>query len=96
MQVSVRRNSLEKGGVPMPIVIKAKKNQSTNDVIRQFKKAASATDIVQKAKDRRYFIKPSQVKAQAYNELRRIKKRYRSLKKMKNVAEETLIRFRER
>lgn len=69
----------------MPIVIKAKTNQSSNDVIRQFKKAVSATDIVQRVRDRRYFIKPSQIRAVKKQEIAKQKKRRRSLKRMKNV-----------
>jgi len=68
----------------MPIVIKAKNANSTNDIIRQFKKAVSITDIVQKAKDRRYFEKPSQTRAKIKQELVKRQKRRRLVKKMKN------------
>ena len=68
----------------MPIIIKAKSGQNSNDIIRQFKKAVAMTDIVQMVKDRRYFVKPSQIKAVKKQELIRQKKRLRSLKRRKN------------
>lgn len=71
----------------MPIVIKAKQNQSTNDLIRQFKKAATATNIVQFARDTRYFVKPSKKRAIKKEELKKQKKRRRSMKRMKNVPQ---------
>ncbi len=73
----------------MPVVVKAQSKSNPNDTIRQFKKATAAADVVQRAKDRRYFTKPSQVKAQKKNELRRQRKRLRSLKRMKNVQIQT-------
>lgn len=80
----------------MPIVIRAQGNDSTNDLIKKFKKVTIATDIVQKAKDRRYYQKPAKVKAQRTIEMARLKKRARSLKKMKNVAPQVLVRMQER
>lgn len=74
----------------MPIVIKADPNQSTNDVIREFKKATAATGIVIKAKDNRYYKKPALVKAAKTASKRKTQKRYRSMKKMKNVSEKQL------
>lgn len=68
----------------LPIVIKAKQNQNTGDLIRLFKKAAAATDIVQIAKDRRYFSRPSQIKAKKLEEIRKFQKRARAAKRMKN------------
>lgn len=78
----------------MPIIVKAKGNDSTSDVIRKFKKTVAATDIVQKVKDRSFFQKPSQVKKVKKDEKRRSKKRLQSLKKMKNVSSERLDRLR--
>lgn len=80
----------------MAIVVKAGPNDNTNDVIKEFKKAASASDIVNRTKNRRYYTKPSQVRAQKKTEMRRLKKRARSLKNQKNVTEGSLQRIHER
>ena len=80
----------------MPIIIKAKKNQSTNDVIRQFKKAVVSAGVVQVAKDRRYFEKPSRVKASKTAEHSRLKRRARSLKKAKNISPGSIRRIQQR
>lgn len=80
----------------MPIVIKADSNDTTGDVIRKFKKAAAATNVVQQAKDRRYHQKPSQLKAQKKIEKNRLRKKMRSLKKTKNIGPEVIERLKER
>lgn len=80
----------------MAIVVKAGPNDNTHDVIKEFKKAASASDIVTRAKNRRYYQKPSQIRAQKKTEMRRLKKRARSLKTQKNVTEASLQRIHER
>ena len=80
----------------LPIVIRAKKNQSTSDLIRQFKKAVAATGIVQIVKDRRYFQKPSKIKSLKTAELSRLKKRAHSLRKTKNISALTISKIRAR
>lgn len=80
----------------MPIVIRAKKNQSTGDLIRQFKKAVVATSIVQIVKDRRYFQKPSKIKSVKTAERSRLKKRAHSLKKTKNISPLAIAKIRAR
>ena len=80
----------------LPIIIKAQGNDSTNDLIKKFKKITSATDIVQIVKDRRYYQKPSQIKAKHKIEMNRLRKRARSLKKMKNISPQVLARINER
>lgn len=80
----------------MPIVIKAKKSDSTNDLIRKFKKAVAATGIVQIVKDRRYFKKPSKIKAEQTATNSRLKRRARSLKKMKNISPAALARINQK
>jgi ribosomal protein S21 len=70
----------------MPIIIKAQKGDSVRDLIRRFKKATAATDIVNVVKDRRYNIKPAQKMNVLKSQKRRLKKKIRSLKKMKNVS----------
>ncbi len=70
----------------MPIIIKAKGDDHTGDLIKKFKKVIASTNIIQIVKDRKYYQKPSEVRTVRMNELRRMKKRLRSLKKQKNVA----------
>ncbi len=80
----------------MPIIIRAQGNDSTSDLIKKFKKVTVATDIVQIVKDRRYYQKPSKVKAVKNTEMRRLKKRARSLKRLKNISPQVLTRIEER
>lgn len=80
----------------LPVIVKAKKNQNTNDVIRQFRKQAAAADIVQLVRDRRFFKKPSRKKAEKQSEVSRLRKRARSLKKRKNVSPQVISRINER
>jgi ribosomal protein S21 len=80
----------------MPIVIKSGSNDSASDTIRKFKKAAAATDIVQRARDRRFFQKPSKLRAQKKIEKNRLRRKARSLKQMKNISNEVIEKIRER
>ncbi len=80
----------------MPIIVKAKKTESTNDLIRKFKKMTAAADIVQIVKDRRYFQKPSRIKSVKTSEMRRLEKRARSLKRMKNISPQVLAKINQR
>lgn len=81
----------------MPIVVrKTKKSDSTGNLVRKFKKAVSAQDIVQRARDRRYFKKPSTIKAERLSEKRHLRKRLKTLKKMKNIHPDSLRRLREK
>ena len=80
----------------MPIIVKAKKSESTNDLIRKFKKMTAAADIVQIVKDRRYFQKPSKVKSTKTAENSRLEKRARSLKRMKNISPQVLAKINQR
>lgn len=80
----------------LPIVIRAKKNQSTSDLIRQFKKAVAATGVVQIVKDRRYFQKPSKIKSLKTAEMSRLRKRAHSLRKTKNISALTIAKIRAR
>lgn len=80
----------------MPIVVRAKKNESLHELIKKFKKAVSASDIVQISKDRRYYQKPSRLKATKVAQMRRLKKRFRSLKRMKNVSSLVIQKMNER
>ena len=80
----------------MPIVIKARGSDSTNDVIKKFKKAVAQTNIVQSAKDRAFFQKPSQKRAVKKIEQKRLQRRARALKRMKNISAQVLQRIDER
>lgn len=81
----------------MPVIVTARgKSDSTNDLVRRFKKAIVATDIVQKAKDRRYNLKPAAARNVQFSEKRRLKKKIRSLKKMKNISSQVIQRLTER
>jgi ribosomal protein S21 len=80
----------------LPIIIRAQGNDSTSDLIKKFKKITVATDIVQIVKDRRYYQKPSKIKAVKNTEMRRLKKRARSLKRLKNISPQVLARIEER
>ena len=68
----------------MPIIIKAGPKTTTNDIIRQFKKATFSANVVQIAKERRYFLKPSAKRAKKKIEFIRLRKRLRSMKRRKN------------
>ncbi len=80
----------------MPILVKSLGNDSTSDLIRKFKKATINSGIVDRAKARKYYISPSQARAVKKTEKRRLVKRARSLKKMKNVAPAVMQRIYER
>lgn len=80
----------------MAIVIKSKKSDSNNDLIRRFKKAVAATGVVQIVKDRRYFKKPSKIRSEKTATDNRLKRRARSLKKMKNISPQALTRINQK
>jgi ribosomal protein S21 len=80
----------------LPLIIRPQGNDSTNDLIKKFKKVVIATDIVQIVKDRRYYQKPSKIKAVRTIERKRLQKRARNLKKMKNISPQVISRIQER
>lgn len=61
----------------MPIVVKAKKNDNTSDVIKKFKKIVSSAEVLEKAKNREFHFKPSAIKNIKMNEFKRQKRRMR-------------------
>lgn len=69
----------------MPIVLKARNDDHTGDLIKKFKKIIAATNIIQVVKDRKYYQKPSELRTVRLNEIRRSQKRIRAIKKMKNA-----------
>ncbi len=80
----------------MPVIIRKSKNDSTSTLVRKFKKTTSFLDIVQKARDRRYYKKPSTIKAERKSEKRHLKKKLKTLKDMKNVPPQSLERLKEK
>lgn len=80
----------------VPIVVKAKKNSSIGDLIKKFKKMVATSNVVQKAKDRRYFKKPSKVKAETTAQMSRLRKRMHSLKRSKNTSSEVIEKITQR
>lgn len=65
----------------MPIVIKAKKNDNTGDVIKKFKKIVAIAEVLEKAKNREFHFKPSAIKNIKMNEQKRQKRRMRLIMK---------------
>lgn len=74
----------------MAIVIKAKKGDSTGNLIRRFKKAVMAQDLVNKARDRRYYKKPATIRAEKKSTKKHLRKKLKSLKKRKNITQRAL------
>lgn len=65
----------------MPIVIRAKKNDNTGDVIKKFKKIVAVAEVLENAKNREFHFKPSAIKNIKMNELKRQKRRMRLIQK---------------
>ena len=65
----------------MPIVVRAKKNDNTGDVIKKFKKISAVANVLDVAKNREFYFKPSAVKNIKYNEQKRQKRRIRLIQK---------------
>lgn len=81
----------------MPIVIKKTgKGDSTRDLIRRFKKATSAIDLVDRVRDRQYHVTDAQKIKVIRDAERRLKKKIRALKEMKNVPQRVIERLTER
>ena len=59
----------------MPIVVKARKNDSTSDVIKKFKKLVLVANVLEIAKNREFNFKPSAIKNIKMNEIKRQKRR---------------------
>ena len=80
----------------MPIIVKAQGSDSTLDVIKKFKKATAGSNVIVDARERAYYRKPSQVRAVKKIEMKRLRKRSRSLKKMKNISPQAIQRINDR
>lgn len=57
----------------MPIVVKAKKDESADSMIRKFKKKVLNEDILTEVRKREFHVTPSMVKKERKNEVRRKK-----------------------
>lgn len=57
----------------MPIVVKAKKDESADSLIRKFKKKVVSEDIINLVKRREFHVTPSMVKKEKKNEIKRKK-----------------------
>ena len=80
----------------MTIVVKNRGNESVNDLVKRFKKISVAIDVQQIVKDRQYHLKPSQVRKNNKNDNRRLRRRLRGLKKMKNISPEIIARMHDK
>lgn len=80
----------------MPVVVHATSKDSTSDVIKKFKKASAFANTVQIAKDRRYFVKPSKERSIKKIQMKRLRKRLHSLKRMKNISPTVISRLTDR
>lgn len=80
----------------MALVVKASPNDSTNDLIRKFKKLSALAQIVPSARDRQFHKKKSSIRAAKKIEMERLRRRSRKLKHMKNVSQQALERIKER
>ena len=57
----------------MPIVVKAKKDESTDSIIRKFKKKVLNEDILTEVRKREFHQSPSVIRKERKNEIRRKK-----------------------
>lgn len=64
----------------MPIVVKAQPNDSTDQVIRKFKKKILQDQLLTELNDRKFYKKPSVKKKEKLSEFKRLKKRRKKLK----------------
>jgi small subunit ribosomal protein S21 len=60
----------------MATVVKAKKDEPADSVIRRFKKKVLESQILTELKKREYYIKPSEEKKERKKELEKKRRRY--------------------
>lgn len=77
----------------MSIVVKNRGGEPVNELIKRFKKISIALDVQTLVKDRQYHLRPSQVKKNLKNDNRRLRRRLRGLKKMKNISPDIISRM---
>jgi len=61
----------------MPIVVKAKPGESTNQVLRKFKKIVQKDNILTIIRDKQFYKKPSVVKKERLKEAKKRNRRNR-------------------
>ena len=61
----------------MATVVKAKKDEPADSVIRRFKKKVLESQILTELKKREYYIKPSEEKKEGKKELEKKRRRFR-------------------
>ncbi len=64
----------------MPIVVKAQPNDSTDHVIRKFKKKVLQSQLLTELKENEFHKKPSVKKKEKLSEFKRLKKRRKKMK----------------
>lgn len=67
----------------MPTVVKSKPGESKSALIQRFKKVVLEAQIIDIAKEKQAYIKPSEKRKIRKNELRRLRKRRKRLKAQK-------------
>ncbi|MBP7876022.1 30S ribosomal protein S21 [Candidatus Woesebacteria bacterium] len=80
----------------MAIIIKSSGSDSLGDLVRRFKKQTAIADVVQQARDRQFYRKPSRIRSVKKTQKNRLARRVRSLKKMKNISAATIQRLNDR
>ena len=80
----------------MSIIVKNRGNEPVNDLIKRFKKISVAMDVQTQVKERQYHLRPSQVRKNNKNDNRRLRRRLRGLKKMKNISPDIIHRMHEK
>jgi ribosomal protein S21 len=80
----------------MTIVVRNRGSEPANELVKRFKKISVALDVQQLVKDRQYFLKPSQIRKNNKNDNRRLRRRLRGLKKMKNMSPEIIVRMNDK
>ncbi|AKM79108.1 MAG: 30S ribosomal protein S21 [Candidatus Beckwithbacteria bacterium GW2011_GWB1_47_15] len=68
----------------MPVVVKSQPGESTDQIIKKFKKKVLASQLLTKIRDRQYYKKPSVKKKEKLAEFKRRSKRRKRLRKKKN------------
>lgn len=64
----------------MPIVVKAQPGDSTDQLIRNFKKRILQDQLLTELKEREFYKKPSMLKKEKMSEFKRLKKRRKKLR----------------
>lgn len=63
----------------MATIIRAKKDESPDSLIRRFKKQVLVDEVLTLVKKRDYYTKPSQIRKEKNKEIERLKKRAKRL-----------------